>query len=285
MYKLNTICLENETKGSYSKAVIGIVIITITLTVVLSFMGVWDGFKNGNQEENFEMPFIPQNKVSEESSSVIKNSDDLSKILKTSSEKSEDKLSEKAISGPGDVLVPEGASYGPFDTERGEIIIVDDSNNLPTTLPLKIDDEYLADYWVTVATYGGYEWESGEITVKQLKIYADFSSTELINIGYIKISGVEIIDDGDHRRVTYNLTFTVSGNHPIMLDSNHVPSVDSPWWVRDGGHDDLNKPVYLYIETIWSGCPLPEQQFMVILAHKTMSQKKSPTLDQSISPV
>ncbi|MHA1916281.1 MAG: hypothetical protein ACW986_14505 [Promethearchaeota archaeon] len=167
------------------------------------------------------------------------------------------------------VSVPEKAVFGPFDTEPGEIEIFD--QYLPTDpLPLKITDEYLDDYWVAVGTYGGYTWVSGYIKVMQAK--SDERIWENI-VGYIEITATEI--EGPHGWTVYNLTFSVDGDHPIILDSNHPP--DSPlgdFWVK--GPEDLDKWVWLKVWTTWKGCPLPEQQFMVILTQITIFPE-SPT--------
>ncbi|MFW9827432.1 MAG: hypothetical protein ACFFEY_07575 [Candidatus Thorarchaeota archaeon] len=159
------------------------------------------------------------------------------------------------------VTVPEKSVFGPFDTQPGKMEIV--GKYLPEEpLPLKITDEYLDDYWVAVGTYGGYSWISGHIKVMQAK-----SDENIWNniVGYIKITATEI--ESPHGWTYYNLTFSIDGNHPIILDSNHPP--DSPlgdFWVM--GPDDLDKWVWLKVYTTWEGCPLPEQRFMVILLKK-----------------
>ncbi|MHA2009081.1 MAG: hypothetical protein ACXABO_16890 [Promethearchaeota archaeon] len=265
----NIDCLEIETNGSYFKSVTGIMVLTIALTVGLSILGAWDVAQNGSQQEDFGLPFVPENKLSEENSSEIMNSEDLSREIKTSSENSEDKVSEATLCGSSDVSVPEKGLFGPFDTEVGKMEIV--HQELPVEpLPLKITDEYLDDYWIVVGTYGGYSWVSGYIKVMQAK--SDESLWSNI-VGYIDITAVEITSP--HGWTYYNLTFSVQGNHPIILDSNHPP--DSPLgdffvW----GPSDLDKFVHLKVSTTWEGCPLPEQKFMVILAHKVMSQNKIP---------
>ncbi|MHA2288429.1 MAG: hypothetical protein ACXABG_06545 [Promethearchaeota archaeon] len=259
MFQRTKPCLFKETNGSYSNAVIGILIITISLSMGLSVLGVSANVFNGFQEDNFELPLIPENKYSEESS------DDLSKGIKMSSNIPEDNFSEAYISGASDVSVPEKGVFGPFDTVPGTIEIF--AQNLPEEpLPLKITDEYLDDYWVVVGTYGGYSWIDGYIKVMQAK--SDETIWDNI-VGYIEITATEIL--GPHGWTTYNLTFTVVGDHPIILDSNHPPvSPLGDFWVF--GPDNLDKWVWFKVSTTWEGCRLPEQQFMVILAHKALSQ-------------
>jgi hypothetical protein len=172
------------------------------------------------------------------------------------------------------VSVPEKSVFGPFDTDPGEMEIID--QYLPVDpLPLKITDDYLDDFWVAVGTYGGYSWISGYIKVMQAK--SDERIWDNI-VGYIEITATEI--ESPHGWTYYNLTFSVDGNHPIILDSNHPP--DSPlgdFWVK--GPEYLDKWVWLKVCTTWEGCPLPEQQFMVILL-QIIIFPESPTPEQNI---
>ena len=55
-------CLFKETNGSYSDTVMRILVITITLSVGLSVLGVSVSVVNGFQEDDFEYPLIPENK-------------------------------------------------------------------------------------------------------------------------------------------------------------------------------------------------------------------------------
>ena len=269
--------LEIETNGSYFKTVTGIMVITIALSIGLSILGTWGVAQNGFQPENRELPFIPENKYSAESSLEMMNSEDLSQEIKMSSENSEDSFSEAVISGSSDVSVPEKGLFGPFDTEVGEMEII--QQVLPVEpLPLKLTSEYLDDYWILVGTTGGYEWVDGVIKVMQAK-----SNDNLWDniVGYIQIDALEI--NSPHGWTYYNLTFSVIGTHPIILDSNHPP--DSPLGDFDvWGPANLDKFVHLKISTTWEGCPRPEQKFMVILAHKAMSQNKIPN-SRYTSPV
>jgi hypothetical protein len=61
-------------------------------------------------------------------------------------------------------------------------------------------------------------------------------------------------------------------DHPIVLESNHVPQIIGDWFcvIPD---KELDKRVDLCFVTTWTGCFQPDQEFLVILAHKTMSQK------------
>lgn len=177
------------------------------------------------------------------------------------------------------VSVPEKGVFGPYDTEVGKMEIIDQVLPL-TPLPLKITNEYLEDYWILVGTSGGYEWVDGYIKVMQAK------SDEIWDIvGYINISLSETQVAIPHGWTYFNLTFSVVGNHPITLDSNHPPVSalgDFKIW---GAPDNLGKWVTLKVMTTWKGCPKPEQEFMVILSQKIMFPE-SPIPDLTfLSPV
>ncbi|MFX0039038.1 MAG: hypothetical protein ACFFCY_10815 [Promethearchaeota archaeon] len=275
MYPNNIYCLEIETNGSYSKAVTRILVITILLAVGLSVLGAWDVAQNDFQDKDFELSFIPENKNSEESPSKITTSDQLPQRIK--------KFSEATLVGFSDVPVPEKGCFGPYDTLPGDMVIAEQV--LPTgDLPLCIDDSYLAGSYIIVGTYGGYDWYDGCIEVIQAKSDDPFWCDNIV--GYIDITGREIFhyEYAVHGWSYYNLTFNVRGDHPIVLDSNHPP--DSPLgdFFVYFPHDNLDKFVHLKVCTEWTGCGLPEQHFMVILAHKTMSQNEIPN-SRYTSPV
>ncbi|MFX1557638.1 MAG: hypothetical protein ACFFC9_10325, partial [Promethearchaeota archaeon] len=107
MYLNNIQCLDKETKGSYSQAVTGIIIVTLVVSVGLAILGVWEPELNGIEEKDYDMPFIPENKISEESSSESSIPTDLSEEIMTTSETSEEYFSDATISGTGNVLVLE----------------------------------------------------------------------------------------------------------------------------------------------------------------------------------
>ncbi|MFW9973356.1 MAG: hypothetical protein ACFFDF_24440 [Candidatus Odinarchaeota archaeon] len=259
MYPDNIDCLDLETNDSYSKAVTRILVITIVIAVGLSILGAWGVAQNSN----LKLLFVPENKDSEVSSSKIMISDDLPQGIKT--------ISEATLFGFSDVPVPEKGCFGPYDTMPGEMVIAE--QQLPAEpLPLCIDDSFFADSYIIVGTLGGYEWFGGSISVIQAKSNDPCWWDNVV--GYIDISGKEVTDYANaiHGWTYYNLTFTVRGTHPIVLDSNHPPVNplgDFTVWFN---HDNLDKNVYLIVCTEWTGCGLPDQHFLVILAHKAMSQ-------------
>ncbi|MFX0144938.1 MAG: hypothetical protein ACFE9C_12765 [Candidatus Hodarchaeota archaeon] len=275
MYPHNIYCLDVETNGSYSKAVTRILVITILLAVGLSVLGAWDVAQNDFQDEDFELSFIPENKDSEESPSKITTSDQLPQRIES--------FSEATLVGFSDVPVPEKGCFGPYDTLPGEMVIAD--QKLPTDpLPLCIDDSFFDGYYVIVGTYGGYDWVDGCISVIQVKSDDPFWCDNIV--GYIDIDGREIFhyENAIHGYRYFNLTFTVRGEHPIVLDANHPPVSPLGDFTVWFDQPDLDKKVYLKVCTEWTGCGLPEQHFLVILAHKAMSQNKIPN-SRYTSPV
>jgi hypothetical protein len=254
-------CLDIETKGSYSKAVIGIIIITFTLSVGLIILGVWEPEQNGIQQENYIMPFVPENKISEESSSETTSSEDLSEEKIASSGTTEEEFSDASISGSSDVLVLEVGAVCDLDTVAGTLEIVD--STLPTDpLPLCMDQAWLDQWEVQVRSIGGYEFKGGMMVIKQKDI-----NDQIINI-VIKREGV-----AEHGGYDYLLGFELCDpSHPIVIESNHVPNIIGDWFcvIPD---KELDKRVDLCFVTTWTGCFKPDQNFLVILAHKAMSQK------------
>ena len=249
-----------ETNGSYSKAVIGIIIITFSFSVGLIILGVWEPEQNGIQQEYTNMPFVPENKILDESSSEPSSSEDLSEEIKTSSETTGEEFSDAVISGSWDVPVLEIGSVCDLDTEVGTLEIVREV--LPQDpLPLCITQDWLDRWAVMVESYGGYEFLGGVMVVKQKDIPDQ----------YIQIYTKDVIFN--HPYMEYKIGFQLMDpDHPIVLESNHVPTIIGDWFcvIPD---KELDKRVDLCFVTTWTGCFQPDQEFLVILAHKTMSQK------------
>ena len=265
MYSSNIQCLEKETNDSYSKSVKGILIIIISLSLGLSMLGVWVNALNGSQKSTFDLPFIPEKNsvkdlISQEISSETKSSEVLS---------CED--SDGAFGGLCDVSVPESGCLGCFDTDPGTLEVREDLSKLPTDpLPLCIDNNYLDDYYLVVESIGGYSPNWGKVFINQMK--GDFCFEGVLTAHF-----EEIFMDGCPCVTLYNITFTTKD--PICLDSNHLP-------VGFDQSKTLGKEVCVSYCSQWKGCHLDSQKFMVILAHKTMSQnpelpilKTSPVLN------
>ena len=251
-------CLDIETNGSYSTTVIGILIIAVTVSIGLSMLGVWTNALDGSQNNDFDLPFLPENPLKDMNSQEITSED-------VSSEDQSNEVLDGALLVICDESVPEGGCLGRFDTVPGTLKVIEEV--LPVgPLPLCITNDWLADYHIVVESVGGYEPLMGKIFLNQMKgddcfegiIYANFEARPV---------------PGCPCTVNYYVTFTVK--EPICLDSNHLP---------EGFDQDktLDKWVDASYCSIWQGCHLPEQQFVVILAHKAMSQ--NPNLPMLTSP-
>ena len=249
--------LDIETNGSYSKAVTGIIIITLAFSVGLIILGVWEPEQNGIQQENIKIPFVPENKISDESSSEPTSSEDLSEEIISSYG---EEFSDAVISGSWDGPVLECGAVCDLDTEVGTLEII--CENLPTDpLPLCMDQTWLDQWYVVAQSYGGYEFLGGVMVIKQKDLPDQY---------------VQIVKKSEffcHPYMEYVIGFQLMDpDHPIVLESNHVPQIIGDWFcvIPD---KELDKRVDLRFMTTWTGCFLPEQEFLVILAHKTMSQK------------
>ena len=250
-------CLDIETNGSYSTTVIGILIIAVTVSIGLSMFGVWANAFNGSQNDDFDLPFIPENPLKD------MNSPEISVVSTDMSSE----VPDEAWLVIHDESVPEGGCLGRFDTVPGQLYT--ENEVLPTgPLPLCINNAWLSDYSLDVVSIGGYSPVCGSVILDQLKDDGCFT-------GKIKAN----FDDGTvvpgcPCAVVYHVTFTV--DCPICLDSNHLPQ----------GFDQtktLDKEVDVSYCSIWEGCHLDTQQFMVILTHKARSQ--IPKLPMLTSPV
>ena len=251
MFRSTKPCLCKETNGSYSNAVIGILIITVTLSMGLSVLGVWVNALDGTQEDSFDLPFIPEKKSVEDTISQERSSE-----IKISGSQSSE-VSDEALVGLCDEPVPESGYAGRFDTVPGTLDICWDRTYLPEgPLPLCINNDYLEHFYMTVVSVGGYSPNWGAIFVNQLKGDECFE-------GVIQAKFDPTADGDCPGTVVYHITFYV--DEPFGLDSNHLPE----------GFDQsviLDKWVDVCFASEWKGCELPTQEFMVILAHKAMSQ-------------
>jgi hypothetical protein len=248
----NIQCLENETNDSYSNAVIGILIIIISLSLGLSMLGVWVNASNGSQEDTFDLPFIPEKKsVTDINSQEISSETKISEVLPC-------EVRDGAFGGLCDEPVPECDCLGCFDTDPGTLEVNEELSKLPTgPLPLCIDNDYLDDYYLIVESVGGYSPDWGFVYLNQKKGDWMFEGVLTAHFDATEIAG------SCPCAVMYNITFTTK--NPICLDSNHLPY----------GFDQsktLGKEVCVSYSSMWEGCPWDTQKFMVILAHKAMSQ-------------
>lgn len=149
--------------------------------------------------------------------------------------------------------------WGPFDTEQGWIEI--DRYNIPEELPLCINNDYLAQWYVDVWVYGGYNpWEIGGY----IEVYQKGAMVGVINIAWTWVEkGPCCAYD------KWEATFWL--DEPFCLESNQYPDV-APWCIDwpDGQETIPGKEVYMRIVTHWTGCvpgEEPSQDFTIICSH------------------
>lgn len=139
-----------------------------------------------------------------------------------------------------------------FDTEKGAIEV--DQYHFDEYLPLKVTDEAVEDWWVTVKVKGGYEPEHGWVILDQVKT----DKSGKLKVTWTFVESLDCCTD------VWNATFTVKDE--FCIDSNQYP--DGADWRKYNPDGDTipGKDLFtLNWETIWKGCPLPNQFFKLIL--------------------
>jgi len=168
----------------------------------------------------------------------------------------------QSLGEPSLVRESDRGSWGPLCTVKGSIDIT--GSNLPSELPLCIDNAYLANWWVEVLSYGGYEPHDGYIVVWQ--------KGEIK--GYINVQWTY---DRDGQCCAYDYWIaTFHTDNMICLESNQYPDV-APWIIEvpDGQQMIPGKEVYFCITTYWTGCvPGGDQDFTIIPSHSYWSLTK-----------
>ncbi|MFW9806696.1 MAG: hypothetical protein ACFFFK_08210 [Candidatus Thorarchaeota archaeon] len=156
----------------------------------------------------------------------------------------------------------ESGRFGPLCTEQGSIDIT--ASELPDVLPLCIDNDYLANWYVEVLSYGGYEPHDGYIVVWQ--------KDEIKGTIYVQWT---FSRDGECCAYDYWIASFYTDDK-ICLESNQYPDV-APWilGVPDGQQMIPGKEVYFCITTYWTGCiPGGDQDFTIIPAHSYWALSK-----------
>ena len=158
------------------------------------------------------------------------------------------------------VPVLQSALEDGIDTEQGWIEVIDWYHDDP--LPLCITDEVVSDWKLIVSVYGGYEPQDGAIIVHQKGPICDIEG--VIDIDWTK--GLSAYCGPTVWRASFDVI-----DDCICLDSNQYPNVIAPEclcgpWVidTDPGTTIPDKDVEFLWCTLWSGCLLPEQSFVVI---------------------
>ncbi|MHA2392600.1 MAG: hypothetical protein ACXAEX_11710 [Promethearchaeota archaeon] len=90
--------------------------------------------------------------------------------------------------------------------------------------------------------------------------------------GLIGITWDEGIADIPFSTMKYTASFDIMGGGPIILESNHLPDVntigaDYPFILEAEPTPDLGKWVHVGVYSSWEGCPDANQKFKLILAH------------------
>ena len=275
--------LENETTDSYSKTVTGILIVAVGLAVMVLFCGVWVITAygvNGNQSVSTVIPFVPEMSSSEKSILEDQISEDMDSDLKVYDLNPSEAL---VMTGTGDVLVTERCDIGFMDVDPGYLAVCD--YNLPDTLPICITNEFLAEFYITVCSYGGYTPLNGWVRLFQLKTDGMYEGE--IDITWTRMDDAVCPLTGCIVAV-YEASFSVPDGTSIMLESNHPPATicgDSDLcFIPEWAPDTLGKEVFVVIQSDWTGCNGPDQKFRVIPAHKSLSWNPELSM-RDMSPV
>jgi hypothetical protein len=173
---------------------------------------------------------------------------------------------------PDFVMESESGCWGPLCTEQGYIDFVGD--NLPDLLPLCIDNDYLAQWYVDIIVYGGYKpWMYGSY----IDVWQKGEYKGTIDITWTWTGKGECCAY-DYYRATFSVV------EKICLESNQYPDVD-PWTltVDDGYRTIPGKCVNFEIYTYWTGCEPgvdPSQDFTIIHSQSFwLSQRDSSSFE------
>ncbi|MFW9787671.1 MAG: hypothetical protein ACFFE2_11485 [Candidatus Thorarchaeota archaeon] len=171
----------------------------------------------------------------------------------------------RTLREPVFVMESESGSWGPLDTEQGYIDFYDEV--IPSELPLCLNNETMANWYVEVFVFGGYKpWEFGSyIDVWQKGVYQ----------GRICVQWTHVRDGPCCASDYWRATFFV--RQDICLESNKYPDV-TPWDINYPPGDRIpGKYVTLEIMTYWTGChpgDEPSQDFTIIHSHSNQAFSK-----------
>jgi hypothetical protein len=144
--------------------------------------------------------------------------------------------------------------------------------NIPYEFPICITEDFVdMNFGITVWSYGGYHPD--DFAGSYMTLYQPKSKKG----GLIDITW----DDGVAAEgrpcstMMYTAFFDIVGGGPIILESNHLPSVitdnaDYSYLLEPEPTPDLGKWVDVSVFSSWEGCPDPNQKFKLILAHYYM---------------
>ena len=149
--------------------------------------------------------------------------------------------------------VSEYCWYGCLDTVPGYIKTL--GGYVDDPLPLCIDEEVVADWWMSVEVYGGYEPNCGYIDVWQ----------KGVRVGKLFITWTEVREEAVCTPGIWNATFSIEA--PFRLDSNQYPIVDENCRVIAEHRTIPGKDVCFESMTCWQGCSEDDQKFSIISTH------------------
>jgi hypothetical protein len=143
-----------------------------------------------------------------------------------------------------------------LEPEPGYIEVID--WYFPEVLPLCIFEEDMTDWYFYVHVYGGYTIEETCLWLYQ----KNYDWQEVIVDVELR-PGVCCTD------YYYMITFSLPDDvEKLCFDANNFPEVCDPfdiWWADDA---DLEKEIYAYFCSLWSGCEEPTQEFTISKAHE-----------------
>ncbi|MHA2003885.1 MAG: hypothetical protein ACW960_07250 [Candidatus Thorarchaeota archaeon] len=145
-----------------------------------------------------------------------------------------------------------------LEPEDGFIEIVD--YRLPQgDIPLCIDQAWLDQFYVVVHVYGGYDLLDIALWLEQK------GETYCIEIVLRDRWNGDCYSDWYY---VYGLALP-DGVEKYSLDANNFPDVSDPFklW-HDPDYDDLQKEIYAYFVSLWTGCDLESQEFLISLVHR-----------------
>jgi hypothetical protein len=146
-----------------------------------------------------------------------------------------------------------------LEPEDGYIDIVD--YYLPTgDIPLCIDQAWLDQFYVTIHVYGGYDLLDMCLWLEQKNGIC--YCIEVYEIAFQKVCCSE-----------YYVTYGFRIYEDICFDANNWPTVGGDFEIYyDQSHPDLDKEIYAYFCSLWTGCEEDWQQFAISLVRLESGQ-------------
>jgi len=163
------------------------------------------------------------------------------------------------------VSVAEECSLADRDTEKGKIKPYTPFTNIPSKLPLCINDSVVANWWIAYYVCGSYKPNKIDCSYYG---FLDLSQTKATDKGgRVFIRSYDITDVPCCWKIVNFTGFDVIGD--FELASNYFPDVVPAGCVMTetapNADHTLGKPVKLDLTTYWKGCDSDYQKFKLIL--------------------